>query len=344
MINSTSPFTRQQLSTAQVMQAVMIAMVPGIATLIWMFGWGSLVQIALGTLTALLCEGIIMYLRKRPVSFYLKDSSALVTAWLLALSIPPYAPWWLIVIGTAFSIIFAKQIYGGLGYNPFNPAMVGYALLLVALPVPMTQWTTPATAMTSPDFMTGLHYIFEGSLLLPDAITSATPLDVVRHKGATSIAELWQQNTSLVSIWPAWIWLSLAWVLGGLYMLYRRIITWHIPVALVASLAITSGVYYLMNPGHHASPVFHLMAGATMFGAFFIATDPVTAATSNKGKLIYGAGIGVLLFVIRTWGNYPDAIAFSVLLMNLAAPFLDYYTQPRTYGHRRAKRGLPKKS
>ncbi|PPC76292.1 electron transport complex subunit RsxD [Pokkaliibacter plantistimulans] len=343
MIHASSPFTHKPISTSQVMQTVLLATLPGLATLTWFFGWGSLIQLVIASVTALVCEAAIMKLRKRPVSFYLKDASALVTAWLLALSLPGYAPWWLTVLGTAFAIIFAKQLYGGMGYNPFNPAMIGYALLLIALPVPMTQWAASANLTTPPSFAEGLHLIFQGSLALPDAITSATPLDVIRHKGSLTNEEVWQHNADLNSAWPTWIWLSLSWVLGGLYMLYRRVITWHIPVSLLAALLIISGLFYAGDTSNFSSPIFHLMAGATMFGAFFIATDPVTAATSNNGKLIYGAGIGILLYVIRTWGNYPDAMAFGVLLMNLAAPFLDYYTQPRTYGHKKARRGLPKK-
>ncbi|MFB9885578.1 electron transport complex subunit RsxD [Balneatrix alpica] len=342
-MHASSPYAHQPVSTAKVMRTVLFATLPGLATLTWLFGWGSLIQLLLASLTALCCEAAVLALRGRPIRFYLKDNSALVTAWLLALSLPAYGPWWLVVLGTAVAIIIAKQLYGGLGYNPFNPAMIGYALLLIALPVPMTQWSLPLQLAQWPDFSDALSLIFAGNLALPDALTAATPLDAVRHKGGLTLSELWQNHATLATAWPAWVWLSLAWTLGGLYMLYTRIITWHIPVSLVASLLLISGLFYAGDPSNYSTPSFHLLAGATLFGAFFIATDPVTAATSNKGKLIYGAGIGILLFSIRSFGNYPDAMAFAVLLMNLSAPFLDYYTQPRTYGHQKAKRGLPKK-
>ncbi len=322
------------------MRQVMLATLPGLATLTWLFGWGTLINVAWACLLALLFESAILRLRGRPLGFYLRDGSALLTALLLGLALPPFAPWWLTMVGIFFAIVIAKQLYGGLGNNPFNPAMIGYALLLVSFPVQMTRWAPPAElAQTSLGFIDSLRVIFE-QRILPDAYSMATPLDSFRHKGALTAQELWEQTPQLAQSLESWQWVSLAYLAGGIYLLIRRIFTWHIPVAMLGSIFMISGFFYGSDPSNYAPPLFHLTTGATMLGAFFIATDPVTAATSNKGKLIYGACIGLLIYIIRNWGNYPDAVAFAVLLMNLAAPFLDYYTRPRTYGHKKANRGI----
>jgi electron transport complex protein RnfD len=196
-------------------------------------------------------------------------------------------------------------------------------------------------AQPLPGLTDTLAIIFAGAEL-PDAFSSATPLDLFKNKGALTADELWAQ-TPLLGQLGSWQLVSLAYLAGGLYLLARRIYTWHIPVAMLATLFMISGFFYGADPSNQAPPLLHLTLGATMLGAFFIATDPVTAATSNKGKLIYGAAIGLLVYIIRAWGNYPDAIAFAVLLMNLAVPFLDYYTRPRTYGHKQANRGIGRK-
>jgi electron transport complex protein RnfD len=299
------------------------------------FGYGTLVNIFCGCIVALGCEALALKLRRRPLAFYLKDCSALVTAVLLCVALPPYSPWWLIAIGIAAAILLAKHLYGGLGYNPFNPAMAGYVIVLISFPVQMTSWATPRGLGDLPGLLDALQACFAPADY--DATTMATPLDVLKQNRGLLIEDLWQQNPQF-GRWAGvgWEWANLAFLAGGVWLLYRRIFTWHAPLAMLASLSLLAALFY--DGGSSASggsPLFHLLSGATMFGAFFIVTDPVTSAVSVRGRLIYGALIGALVYVIRVRGSYPDAVAFSVLIMNFAAPFIDYYTQPRTYGHSR---------
>ncbi len=344
LIRITSPHAHRPGSTGNVMLTVLIATLPGLAAMTFFFGWGTLIQVLWGTLLALGLEAAVIKLRKRPVSFYLTDYSAVVTAVLLGLALPPFAPWWVMTVGMIVAIVIAKQLYGGMGNNPFNPAMVAYALLLVSFPVQMTSWAAPFV-MTGEGWSVlslgdTLSAIFGTAGAAVDAHTMATPLDVMRHRGGFTTEEMWVENALLANGIGAWHAVSAAYFMGGIFLLYKKIFTWHTPVAMLASLAFFSTLFFLFMPDQYPDPFFHLTAGATMLGAFFIATDPVTSATSNKGKLWFGAGIGLLVFVIRSWGNYPDAVAFAVLLMNLCAPFIDQYTQPRSYGHAKPNRGM----
>ena len=341
LIKITSPHATGPLSTTRVMQLVLLATLPGVLALSWHFGWGTLVNIVWASLVALGAEALALTLRKRPVKFYLNDYSALVTAVLLAVAMPPNSPWWLILIGVSFAILIAKHLYGGMGYNPFNPAMVGYVVLLISFPIDMTLWTVPRQAFDGqlPSLMDSISALFAGrdavDIFSLDGISMATPLDVFKQNNSLLVEDLWAQSPQFGQ-WAGlgWEWANLGFLAGGLFLISQRVFTWHAPFCMLASLTLMSALFY--DGGSSASggsPLFHLLSGATMFGAFFIVTDPVTSAVSNKGRMIYGALIGVLLYLIRVWGNYPDAIAFSVLLMNFAAPLLDYYTKPRTYGH-----------
>lgn len=333
----TSPHGSSSNKLNRVMLQVVLALLPGTATLCWYFGWGVLINIIIAVIVAWLSEAVMLLIRKRPVPETLKDNTALVTAWLLAIALPPLAPWWLTALGVAFAIIFAKQLYGGLGYNPFNPAMIGYVVLLISFPLEMTQWLAPVSISNAPlSLAETAQIIFLQQLPADgwDAISGATPLDAIK----TGLALM--KPIPEITINPIFGYLSghgwesvgVCYLLGGLYLIYRKIISWHTPVALLAGISVTALVFYLLDSEHYASPLFHIFSGAALLGAFFIATDPVSSCTSNKGKLFYGAGIGVLTYVIRTWGGYPDGIAFAVLLMNMAAPFIDYYTRPRVYG------------
>ena len=319
------------------MQRVLYALAPGAAVCIWLFGWGVLVNLVLACVTALLCEAAMLWLRRRPVALFLSDYSAVVTAVLLALALPALAPWWLTVVATMFAVVIAKHLYGGLGYNPFNPAMVGYVVVLISFPLPMTQWITPDAQQRLNAGQT-LRYQFTGQLpdqVSLDSVTAATPLDSVKTQLSLkhTIAEIQQRSPVFGAFGAAaWEWVSLAFLGGGLWLLYKGVIRWHIPVGMLAGLAVCALLFYVFDRDSYTAPAFHLFAGGAMLGAFFIATDPVTASTTDRGRLIYGVGIGVLTYIIRTWGGYPDGVAFAVLLMNMAVPTIDHYTQPRVFG------------
>lgn len=334
MAGLTSPHARGPVSTQWIMQQVLLATVPGIIVLTHFFGFGILVNILWGSVVALACEALALTLRRRPPLFYLKDCSALVTAFLLGIALPPYSPWWLIAIGIASAILLAKHLYGGLGHNPFNPAMTGYVIVLISFPQHMTAWAPPRGVVQElPGLLDALRACFFPAAY--DGVTMPTPLDVLKHHHGLLIEDLWRHNPQF-GRWAGlgWEWANIAFLAGGLWLLYQRIYTWHAPVAMLASLSLLAAVFY--DGGSSASggsPLFHLFSGGTMLGAFFIVTDPVTSAASLRGRLIYGALVGMLIYIIRVRGSYPDAVAFAVLAMNFAAPFIDYYTQPRTYGH-----------
>jgi electron transport complex protein RnfD len=327
----------------RVMRIVLYALLPTVVLHVVFFGVGLLVQILLGSITALAAEALALRLRRKPIEPFLKDGSAIVTATLLALCLPPLAPWWLIVSGTAFAVLLAKHLYGGLGANPFNPAMVGYAVLLVSFPVQLLQWLPPSCMDVEHVKLTigeTLQTILTGSLpsrLTWDAVTSPTPLDALRTnlKMGMTMAEAQAAPIFGTLGGRGWEWINLATLAGGIALLALRIIRWHIPVAMLSAIVVCASLMYMIDPGAYAGPIFHLTSGASLLGAFFIATDPISAATSDRGRLIYGAGIGVLTYVIRTWGGYPDGVAFAVLLMNLSVPLIDRYTIPRIYGHAR---------
>jgi electron transport complex protein RnfD len=328
-------------TVGRVMRIVIYALLPTIVAHVLFFGPGLLVQSALAVATALAAEALALRLRGKPLAFYLGDGTAIVTALLLALCLPPLAPWWLVVSGTAFAILLAKHAFGGVGMNLFNPAMVGYAVLLVSFPAQLLSWLPPH----APDIQTAeLSFaqtaatIFTGRLpeaLAWDAITSPTPLDALKTNLALGMTMQEALSNPLFGGLGGrgWEWVNLATLIGGIALLMLRIIRWHIPVAMLGSLALCSTIMYAVDPGTYPGPLFHLTSGASLLGAFFIATDPVSAATSDRGRLIYASGIGVLTYIIRTWGGYPDGVAFAVLLMNFAVPLIDRYTIPRIYGH-----------
>ena len=320
------------------MRAVLLALVPGIACQVWQFGPGVLVQCGIALGAALGAEAWALHLRGRDIGPVLGDLSAALTGLLLAVSLPPLAPWWLTAFGAACAILLGKQVYGGLGFNPFNPAMVGYAVLLVSFPRYMTAWPPPLE-LGPPDWTldTAWNAIFSRSAPAGfsfDALTMATPLDTVKTQLGLSRPLDEIQSAGIFSgiAGTGWGWVNFGHLLGGLWLLGRGYIAWRIPAAFLGAMFMMSLAFFLLEPNQHPTPLFHLFSGATMLGAFFIATDPVSAATTPRGRLIYGAGIGFLVFIIRAFGGYPDGVAFAVLLMNLAAPTLDHYTRPRVYG------------
>lgn len=333
-----SPFISKPDNVAQIMLKVLLALIPGIALYVWYFGAAILVSIMLASITALATEALMLKLRDRPIMPFLKDNSALLTAWLLALSIPPLAPWWLVVVGTAFAIAIAKHLYGGLGNNLFNPAMVGYAVLIISFPMQMTQWIAPhGLGQVELSFLDQLEYIFFAALppgTTLDAITTATPLDTLKthlhlEESVQQILNMpiYGQIAGHGSEMVAW-----GFLFGGFYLLAARIISWHIPVAYLGTLIVIAAIFYLVDPAHYVAPLFHWYSGAAMLGAFFILTDPVSSPTTNKGRVIYAAGAALLTYLIRTFGGFPDGVAFATLLMNICLPLIVLYTQPKVFG------------
>lgn len=332
-----SPYIQNNENISRMMLAVIYALIPGTLVYVHFFGFGVLINIIIAVVTAIVCEVTVLKIRNRPIKPFIYDGTAVLTAILLALALPTLTPWWLAALGSGFAIIIAKHLYGGMGYNPFNPAMVGYAMLLIAFPKEMTAWI-PAESHGLSFYDTLNYSLFE---MLPagmsyDALTMATPLDSIKTQLSLgyTLDEIKTANSSLFGniAGHGWEWINILFLIGGLVLVSIKVISWHIPVSMLGALAFMAMIFNFSDAGSYPSISFHLFGGAAMLGAFFIATDPVTAAVSNKGRLIYGAGIGILIYVIRTWGGYPDAIAFSVLLMNMAVPMIDYYNKPPVFG------------
>ena len=333
-----SPFITKPVSVSQIMLQVLIALIPGIALYVWFYGPAILVSITLASITALAIEALMLKMQHKPVAPYLKDNSALLTAWLLALSIPSLAPWWLVVVGTAFAISVSKHLYGGLGNNPFNPAMVGYAILIISFPSYMTHWLSPqGLGELALSFPEQLGYIFQNVLpegVKLDALTMATPLDTLKTQlhlnGQLEQILAMPIYGRLSGIGSEWV--VSGFLLGGFYLLAKRLISWHIPAAFLGTLFVTAGIFHLYDPAHYAAPMLHLFSGAAMLGAFFILTDPVSSPTTPRGKLIFAAMAGLLTYLIRVFGGFPDGVAFATLLMNITVPLLDAWTQPKVFG------------
>ncbi|KJZ63848.1 RnfABCDGE type electron transport complex subunit D [Pseudomonas fluorescens] len=312
----------------QAMKLVLLATVPGILVFFWLYGWGVLINLILTGITALAVEATVLRLRKLALKPTLSDGSALVSATLLALALPPYCPWWLTVCAAAFAMVFGKHLYGGVGKNPFNPAMVGFALVLVTFPQQMTHWPSSHGL----GLIGGLQQVIGFSLgQTPDAWVQATALDSLRINKSLTMDELFAINPAFGHFGGRGMeWVNLAFLAGGAFLLQRRVFSWHAPVGMLASLFIISLLCWNgSGSDSHGSPLFHLFTGASMLGAFFIVTEPVSGAKSPGARLLFGAGVGLLTYLIRTWGGYPDGVAFAVLSMNLCVPALERFAASR---------------
>ncbi|RMF98031.1 MAG: RnfABCDGE type electron transport complex subunit D [Gammaproteobacteria bacterium] len=341
MPTESPPYLRSPLSVPWMMRQVLYALLPAALAWTWYFGIGLLINATVALGFALLTEAAALRLRGRPWRPAIGDYSAAVTAVLLAFCLPPLTPWWITAAGAVFAIGVGKHLFGGLGHNLFNPAMAGYAMLLVSFPEQLTNWLPPR--MGDLDYqplsaLATLSYSLLGRL--PDAadldaLTRATPLDLIKTglREALTVDELRASPLFGDFGGRGWEWIGNYIALGGFWLLYQRIIRWQIPVAVLAGLLLPAGLFWLLDSAVHAGPGFHLFSGGALLCAFFIATDPVSAAMSDRGRLIYGAGIGLLIYVMRNWGSYPDGVAFAVLLMNAAVPLIDRLTRPSAYGH-----------
>lgn len=315
--------------TRLIMFRVLLALLPGAAAMAWFFGAGVLLNLAVACATAALTEAAVLRARGRSLAS-LMDGSALVTAALLALALPPLLPLWILVIGTVFALVFGKHLYGGLGHNPFNPAMVGYAALIISFPLAMSTWPQAGASLALADILNAKLWqtgpLANLQALANDGLSGATALDVMKFRGALTIDETWQATSGLGQFAGiGWEWINAGFLLGGLYLLGSRTIAHMAPLGMLLGLGACALVFYDSGSSESlGSPLFHLLGGGTMLGAFFIVTDPVSSPDSAAGLWLFGLGVGLLTFLIRAIGAYPDGIAFAVLLMNALVPLLDY--------------------
>jgi electron transport complex protein RnfD len=322
LVVSPSPHIHSGDSIEKNMYGVLIALVPALLVSLYFFGLGALLVTVVSIASCMLFEAVIQkFLLKTTVS--IKDGSAILTGLLLAFNLPSNLPVWMVIIGAAVAIGIGKMTFGGLGNNLFNPALVGRVFLLISFPVQMTSWPKPEIL----------------SLSL-DATTSATPLGIMKEglmKGE-SVSTIMNQLPSFQDMFIGNMGGSMgeisaiALLLGGAFLLWRKIITWHIPVSMIAAIAIFAGILHAASPEQYAGPAFHILTGGVLLGAIFMATDYVTSPMSKKGMLIYGALIGILTVCIRVFGSYPEGVSFAILIMNAFTPLINKYVKPRLYG------------
>lgn len=307
------------LSTSNIMVQVCLALVPGAAAMIWFFGAGIAINLVAATTTAVATEAALLRARSLPVRRIL-DGSALLTGLLLGLCLPPLVPVHIPVIGAALAIALGKHLYGGLGQNPFNPAMVGYAVLIVAFPLAISLWPLPGDSLEMRTLVS-MKAGYESA----DGVARATPLDAFKFRGSATVDEFTRSSDVMGNVGGiGWVWINLGFLAGGLYLAYQRLCDRLMPAVMLGTLVALSILFYDSgSSGSLGSPMFHLLSGSTMLAAFFIITDPVSSPNSVEAKVVYAVGIGAVIFLIRSMGAYPDGTAFAVLLMNTATPFLD---------------------
>lgn len=338
-----SPHAHAPISVSRVMIMVMLALTPATLFGFCLYGWPAINVWAVSLLAAITGEALVLRLQQRAIRPVLMDGSGILTAWLLALSLPPWAPWWIAVLGSLFAVIISKQLYGGLGQNPFNPAMAARVMLLISFPVEMTTWIAPVPlgSAHAPGWLDSLAVTFAGSPV--DGMASASLLGHVKTEFTRGIG-LEQALSGYYAPLDALLGsragslgetAALFLLAGGLFLIFKRIITWHAPVAMLIGVIVPALIFSTVNPAHFAGPLYHLLSGGLMLGAFFIITDPVTSPNTATGQFIFGLGCGLLTWIIRTWGGYPEGVAFAVMLMNAATPIIDHYVKPRIYGRNR---------
>ncbi|MBE6229564.1 MAG: RnfABCDGE type electron transport complex subunit D [Bacteroidales bacterium] len=323
LLVSPSPHIHGKENTRNLMRDVIIALLPAVAVSIYYFGFSAIKLVLVGVISCMLVEFLIQkFLLKGKCTIC--DCSAALTGVLLALNLPPNSPWWLMVIGAIVAIGVAKMTFGGLGQNLFNPALVGRVFLLVSFPVLMTDWTAPAS--------------FFGASL--DAASGATPLALVKEAVAagTPVSEIFAQNPSLsysqllfARVGSAGEVSAIALLLGFVYLLVRRVIKPHITLSIWATVFVFSGILWLCNPDQFTDPIFNLLTGGMLLGSIFMATDYVTSPMSEKGMIIFGAGIGIITILIREFGAYPEGISFAILIMNATVPLINMYVKPKRF-------------
>ena len=323
LIVSPSPHYYGDYTVKKLMYGVVYALLPAFLVSVYFFGIGALIVTAISIVSCLAFEYLIQkYLMKTEPS--VTDGSALVTGLLLAFNLPTNLPWWIIVIGALVAIGVGKMTFGGLGNNPFNPALVGRVFLFISFPVQMTSWPTPVASR--------LQYT--------DAVTGPTPLGIMKEglSAQETVPQLMEQLPGYMDLFLGYMHGSmgeisaLALIAGGIYMVFRKIITWHIPASIILSVLVFTGILWLINPYDNADPLFHLLTGGLMLGAIYMATDYVTSPMTPKGMWIFGIGIGVITVAIRVFGAYPEGVSFAILIMNAFVPLINKYVKPDGFG------------
>lgn len=343
------PYLKQGLTVMQIMAVVMLALSPATLYGLFQFGWPAINLLVVTIATAVAAEAVTLKVMGRPMRPALTDGSAILTGWLLAMTLPPWAPWWIGAVGSLFAIVLGKQVFGGLGQNLFNPAMVARVILLISFPVQMTFFVSPEPLghVGSPGFMDGLAITFGYGASSVDAVSSASILGHIKTELSQGVTwgDAFTEAFSIYGMTMGSVPGSLGetsaplLVLGGLLLLGARIITWHIPLAMLGTITVMALIFNAVDPQAYPDMWVHLLSGATLLGAFFIATDLVTSPVSPLGKIVFGVGCGALVYIIRTWAGYPEGVAFAVLIMNAATPLIDRYIRPRVYG--RTRKGKP---
>jgi electron transport complex protein RnfD len=320
---SPSPHINSELSVQKLMYGVVLSLIPAFLVTLYVFGIGALIVTAISVASCVLVEMTLQkYLLRSEVR--IRDGSAIVTGLLLAFNLPSNLPWWMVVLGSIFAIGIGKMTYGGLGNNPFNPALVGRVFLLISFPVQMTSWPLPIVSR--------LQYL--------DATTGATPLGLIKEavRNGEALPEVMSQLPDHMQLFMGQMGGSLgevsafALILGFLWLLYKRIITWEIPVFMVATIFILTGILWWINPDKYASPLFHILTGGVMLGAIYMATDLVTSPMTKIGMILYAVGIGLITVVIRVSGAYPEGVSFAILIMNAFVPLINKYIKPKRFG------------
>ena len=342
-----APHAHDHSSVSRIMLHVCWALIPCTLFGLYQFGFPAINLFVLTVASAIGWESLCLYFLKKP-QHQLMDGSALLTGWLLALTLPPWAPWWLAVGGSFVAIVVGKQIFGGLGQNVFNPAMLARVALLISFPVQMTVWPITGLGFSDISFVDGLR-ITADVFQMPDGYTGASALGHLKtelsigHPASQIINEDFSVWNSILGNTTGSLGETSALLIlcGGVWLLFKRIISWHIPVAMLGSCAVLAQLFHWIDPDQYADFRFHLFSGAMMLGAFFIATDMVTSPSSKSGQLVFGVGCGSIAFIIRTWGTFPEAVGFGVLFMNALTPLIDIYFRPRVYG--RTYGGTPKR-
>ena len=327
LLVSPAPHLHGKENTRRIMLDVIIALMPAVLVSLYYSGLNAMMIFAVSITTCVVVEYLIQRFMKRGPST-ISDLSAVLTAVLLALNLPPSSPWWMVVIGAVVAIGIAKMTFGGLGCNLFNPALVGRVVLLISFPVLMTDWTVPPS-------------IFRAGA---DAFTGATPLGIITEGLAQGLTIEQLHEIHNFSYWPLLFGKisgsmgeasSLALLLGFAYLLFRRVIRPHIPLAIFASVALFTAILWWIDPHQYADPLFHLLTGGILLGAIFMATDYVTSPMNPSGMVVFGVGIGVITVLIRLFGAYPEGISFAILIMNATVPLLNIYCKPKRYGRRK---------